>query len=497
MFKSQCPTNDQAPMSKRSQRKFWNLKFQIWDLRFGISLVIGTWTLGVLISATGVADEPTAFRFSKDIQTDSRTQEELVVVPFDSDVYEATHDNFSDLRVVDASGQAVPYLVQKATETKSQSYRRTWVARQVSLKPLEDDALEIRIKLEKDDAQPHGLRLITPLKNFEQRVRVFAANAAADQPLVPEALVFDYSKYMDVSHHEVRLPASNDREFRIVIDSVTSDQESQLLELTRRLRGGNEDDRTERTVIARRPFRIDRIEFWRDETQQTTQGDSRTDYAVKVAQITQDKVQKQTVIEITSRRDPLIAFRLKTSSRNFSRRASVLIPEKHGVQTDWREIGQTVVSQFEFRDVKQEHLELPFPEQRRAVYRIVLDNRDSPPLEIDGIDADGHVHQLVFLASPTSMYRLQYGADEIDSPQYDTAALQSALGRGFQPLTAKLGPQAASSAPVKKPVALKSVLNNPLVLGTAAAVLVAVLAWALFHAGRRIDQLPKDESPTP
>lgn len=462
-----------------------------------VGLLIGT---AVVHPASCRADDAVPFQFVKEIQTETRTREEMLVVPLDSDVYSATKHNFADLKVIDADGRAVPYLLKKGTETKPQTIRSTWTARDVSLKPLEGEGLEIRVRLDEKDAQPSGLRLVTPLKNFEQRVRVFGADADADpnangKLLVPDAVIFDYSQYMDVSQYDVRLPKSADREFRIVIDGLTSDQESQLLNLTRTLRGGKEETRTENTALQRRPFRIDRIEFWGEQTQQSVKKEVSTPYPAKKFAVSEDKKKQQTIIEVHTRREPLIEFRVQTSSRNYSRRAIVLVPETRGVKTDWHEIGQSNISRFEFRELSQEHREINFPESRYETFRIVIDNRDSPPLEITGIEAIGRVDEVAFLAAPAASYRLTYDADVKEPPQYDTAALNAAFLTGISPLVAKLGPQTATAAfGQQAPLGLRGVLNNPIFLGAIACVLVAVLGWGLFQAGRRIEQLPKDES---
>ncbi len=451
------------------------------------------WTLFGVVTAA-LADDDLSLRFSKEIQTEPRSQEELIAVPIDSDVYAATKNDFADLRIIDAQGQAVPFVLQKATETKPQIIRHSWKAAKVSLKPLQDEGLEILVQLDEKDEQPNGVRLITPLKNFEQRVRVFGKrNGEEEKPLVPEGVVFDYSQYMDVSQNEIRLPKSTDREFRIVIDGLTSDQESQLLDLARKLRSGKEEERTERTTIQRRPFRIDRIEFWSEETQRNTVRDKTANYPVKEFRVSEDKEQHQTVIEVHTRREPIVLFRVETAGRNFSRRAVVQVPETRGVKTDWREIGRATVSRFEFRDLRQEHLEIALPETRQETFRIRIDNRDSQPLEITGVEAEGHIDQVVFLAAANGSYRIRYAADESEVPQYDTAAIRAALGRGFAPLAAKLGPERASFSAEPPPVNLKKVLNNPFVLGGIVCLLVAVLAWGLFQASRRIEQIPKDD----
>ena len=74
-------------------------------------------------------------------------------------------------------------------------------------------------------------------------------------------MIFDYSQFMDVRNDSLELaPANTDgglvAHLRILIDDVTKEQQSQLLELTRRLHGEKETDRSERVTIVRQPFRM-------------------------------------------------------------------------------------------------------------------------------------------------------------------------------------------------------------------------------------------------
>src|SRR5437879_6372949 len=207
------------------------------------------------------AEQP--LRFYKDVDTDALKQEEILAPILDSEVYEGTREDFGDLRVLDKQGSEVPYMLEKLTETRTTSVRRTAPARQLSLRELPEGGLEIQLAQDAQVPLAEGINVITPLTNYQQRVQVWGSGDGQDwQPLVSDALIFDYSRYMDVGNHEVGLPGNRQRRFRIVIRDVTADQESQLLELTRRLRGGQETERIEKTTIQRRPFRIDRIEFW-------------------------------------------------------------------------------------------------------------------------------------------------------------------------------------------------------------------------------------------
>jgi len=454
-----------------------------------------------LLAAGGMAaDDAALLRWSKTIEIPQRAQEELVAVPLDSDVYAATGNNLADLRVFDAAGRAVPFLLRVQTETRPKTLRRTWTARDPALKPLDEGGLEIRISLNDDpaarDPQPTGLRIVTPLKNFEQRVRVFGIDAAGvEKPLVEDALIFDYSQYMDVGQLEISAATAEFRKFRLVVEAVTSNQESQLLELSRRLRAGREEERQERTVVQRRPFRIDRVEFLRDETRERFQSNKEQLYPVERFTVQNDDSKRQTIVEITTRREPLAGFRVETSSRNFSRRALVQVPRPQGVQTVWSEVGSATISRFEFRNLQKDELRIPITEQREEKYRVVIENRDSPPLEITGVSADGYRHELVFLAAANADYRLGYGAmsDEARPPDYDTAALSAALNSSITPVAATLGEQTAAAPESAVPFNLRRLLNNPILIGGVILVLVIALGWGLYHAGQRIEKLPPGE----
>src|SRR5262249_26261559 len=152
--------------------------------------------------------------------------------------------------------------------------------------------LEITVERDEDDKhpRPNGLSLITPLRNFEQRVRVYTSDDGKDwQPAGDEAVIFDYSRYMDVRSDSVPFPETARRHFRIVVDDVTAEQQSQLVALTRRLQGADETERTEQVVVDRRPFRIDRVEFWREAESDQATGDEKTSYPVSKHRVEQDR----------------------------------------------------------------------------------------------------------------------------------------------------------------------------------------------------------------
>ena len=446
-----------------------------------------------VITVPAIADEA-VLSFSRSVELPALTEESLIAIRLDSGVYAATQDDLNDVRLLDAREQPVPFLLRKRQTKRSRSERISWVAHNLSVQPLEQGGLEITIALDKDEPQPTGLRLISPLINFEQRVRVeTSADGAAWEPAGAEAVIFDYSRFMDVRSDGLAFAQTNRRHFRIMIDNVTSEQQSQLVELTRRLQGEKEVGRTERRLVDRRPFRIDRIEFFREVDRARAVGTEYSNYPVASFKVKESAVDKETIITVETRREPLTSFAIETSSRNFSRRVRVKVEDVDGVIRRWRSIGEKSLSRIDFASMYREELQISFPETRQKTYRIIIENRDSPVLKIDGVRAEGIVHEIVTLAQPAAVYALAYADEKAVAPHYDVAALQTLIDSGIKPLQVGLGSEQTIPASGKaRPASWDEFVNSPALLISLVVILVIALGWGLYLAARRVDSLPND-----
>jgi hypothetical protein len=215
-------------------------------------------------------------------------------------------------------------------------------------------------------------------------------------------------------------------------------------------------------------------------------------YATTGFRVENDVKEKLSRVEIESRREPLKSLSIATSSRNFSRRARVLVPVERGVRTDWVEVGVSTIVNIQFRAFHRAELQVDFPEQRQKRFRLEIENADNPPLDITGLDAAGAGYRLVFLRSVGRTYRLEYGSDSSQAPSYDTAAVLASLDRGYEPLSVKLGPEVPITG-YRGGGGLQAFLNSPGFLILAIVVMVLVLAWALFRAGKSIKKLPMED----
>ena len=443
--------------------------------------------------AAGAAEKPPRFQFRKTIELGQAPAEEIVAVPLDSDVYAATRDGYPDLRVRDDQGAFVPFVLEPIGKKQISNLREPCASKLQSLNVDEGKGLEIVVALDEKAPAAGGLTIHTPLANYEHRVRVFGSISGKDwAPLAADNVIFDYSRFMDIRNRDIALPANQFRQFKLVVEQELDDRESPLRELIRGQEDGKKTTRIEITKSLHTPFRIDRVELWRMvETEGRTENRTFA-YHPPAFRVVDDASAKLSRVEVESRREPLTRLSIATASKNFSRKARVLVPVERGIQTDWAEIGQGTLVNIQFRTFHRAELHVEFPEQRQARYRLEIANADNHPLELTAVEALGTGYHVVFLKSEGRSYGLEYGSETAPEPSYDTRAVLASLERGYTPVIASLGPQVPNPASGSERDFL-SVLNNPIFLIVVIIIMVAVLAWALFRAGTRLKNLPHEE----
>jgi hypothetical protein len=445
-----------------------------------------------IVSGSVAADDPLSQKLSKAIVIESSKAgpadtSELVAVPLDSQVYAAASADLSDLRIVSTDGKTLPFLLRPRQTTEPRITRTTWRSSDLAARPVGDGRFEFQVSLDTDDPQPTHLRVVTPLTNFEQQADIYSIDENGSEPeqLVEGALLFDYSAVADVRRDTIELPGNSARHFRIEIHAMAENVESPYLQLTRNLQGGEEISRQERTQIRQRPFRVDRIEWIREETHPRIKEIVKVDWPVTMAAPVLDEERQQTVIDISTQRQPISSFVVETSSSNFSRRVLIETPESGTAIPGWHQIGSGTIQRFSFRDLEEEQLEISFPETRSSAFRLIIENRDSPPLHVSSVTARGSVHEAVFLTERELTLSLLFEA-EVDAPDYDLAALQRLFNEGSEPVAAQLATQQLRLDAAPAGSSVRNILNNAFILGGLATILVVLLGAALYAAGKRI-----------
>ncbi|WP_347986577.1 DUF3999 family protein [Methylomonas sp. AM2-LC] len=429
-------------------------------------------------------------RFSRPVLLPDTTSQTLLAIILDEPIYAASQTDFADLRLLDQDQQETPYLLKKIATSKTVTQRLSSVIDSQSLQKSGENGIVVTLSLDKNAAFANGLTINTQQRNFDYSLQIMgSSDGNAWHVLVDKATIYDYSRYMAVSNRDISLPDNQDQFLKIIVAEATQSRNSQMLELTRTLQAGEEQQRQEKQQLQVEPLHIEGIEAWHNQASTQAEAAQAFPYSLSNFTISQNSEQKTSVIEIDSKRQPLTGFKLDINTANFSRHAEVQIAQP-GVQAPIQVIGTAQLQALHFQEINQLQTELTFPEQRQTHFRLVIHNQDNPALEISSISAIGHAYQLLFLPQAGKQYQLYYGAEKMTRPVYDTASIEELLERGYQTTSVSLGAETAL-IPSKQKLNMSSILESSWFLGGVIGLMVLVLMWSLFRIVKRLGNLPE------
>ncbi|MFM7037298.1 MAG: hypothetical protein ACKO2L_06200 [Planctomycetaceae bacterium] len=448
-------------------------------------------------SSTKTLPTVAQYRCQRPLTTEPTDQPSLASLRIDAAIWEQTREGLPDLLLSDEAGQPVAFLVRPVQQTEQVRSVRRWMAENPELRPRADGSMEIAVNLKDGDPQPEGLALFTPLTNFELRLRVYAGTDTTGQLLVEDAVLYDYSQFMNVRRTDVKFNSGSSRSFCIVIDQEVPATESTLKELTRTFAGGSETQRTESVVQQRRPIRIDGLEYFTESAVLEQAVQALDSWAVAGPEIQFNAETRDTFVSFTAGRRPLSQITLQTSSRNFSRTAHLeyLVP---GKPDRWQTHHSGELRQIQIGRVQETQLTLVFPVERREQWRLRIENNGTASLQGLGLQLTGPASELVWLAEPDRRTLLLYGDDRATAARNDVVILEEALAKGEKPRAATAGPVAFRTvvAPAE-PINSRDIINQPSLLIGLAILLTAAMGWGLYSAALRLKDLPDDPSRTP
>ena len=420
--------------------------------------------------------------------------EGLGVIQLDRDIFSRTEDHFRDLRLVqetDGVAQEVPFVVERVPDVRPGSSAAKIPSKVISFDQLENGDVEIRVRLEKEKGEAAMMELKTPLRNFEKSVSVGSIGESGEvTELVAEKLIFDYESFLDFRRTTIVLPENPGRDFLVRISKATDKQRSTVKQLTRTISPGVGTTIQQTETTETRRFRIDELSFYTAKIPREDVYSIRTENFT-IVEVSEDE--KQTEILFQGDRAPVDSLIFQTSDRNFKRRVEIQVPVDQE-EDRWRTIHTGSIYRYDLGEIEDENLMLSFSEERSDLFRVLLHNRDSPPITIEEISGVGEIYELRFIveqreaAVSRASYHLLFGGGErVEQPDYDVAAIVAANSMKIGRFEFKLGPVEKNShfklPPIKGPG-----LNQPWILWIAIGVAVVGLLMVLLKTAKHIDQ---------
>lgn len=309
----------------------------------------------------------------------------LMRVELAPETLDAARSGLEDLRLLDAAGNEVPYLVERPVPRSgstlySKNFRCiTDVENQVTTVFIETGTLEPLV----------GVSLLTPSNTYLKPVRVEGSNDEESwQELAAGQLIFEQPG--GAENRQVNFEKSMWRFLRITVD-----------------------DRRSQPV----PFTGVRLH---------TPGTSAPEKSVGVAIKSRDENSRITrmALDLGAANVPIASLRIETPEPLFTRAVTVAVPEVTEEGICERTIADGVVYRIGIDGRNEARLDIPLEKQVRSRELILLiHNEDSPPLAISSVSADHRVTRLVFFAREPGRYLLLTGNGHCAAPRYDLAGL--------------------------------------------------------------------------
>lgn len=333
--------------------------------------------LAVVITSPLRALDPVEWKFRQPVKVDAPG---IVAIALPPATLDAARADWGDLRVVDAQGQEIAFVVQRGARSIVRS-----VAVDSFRSRLTDTATELLIAC--GEARIEELSLATPAPEFVKRARVETSADGEKWQVVDEGVPL--FRQRGAQQLSVRVPGPH---VRITID----DTRSRPVPFTGARFTTGRDISTERPALE---ARIARREEFAGETVLT--------------------------LELAAAHVPLDTLTVTTPERLFTRRVTVGVRELRDEAAVERTMsGGTIYNVALEGDLRSDHRSVPLgfdaPSRELLVH---IANDDSPPLAVSAIQISRFEARLYFDAASAGEYALLVGHPHVAAPRYDVTRL--------------------------------------------------------------------------
>jgi hypothetical protein len=377
----------------------------------------------------------------------------LVGVRLDRHVYEGARSDLGDLRLLDRTGDDVPYVLDRGRGPRRPEVRPRMRNRGHGAEGSASVILDFGERVEKD-------RLVLRLTglNFRRHVTIEGSDDGETwTTLVDDAWVFAVPGSEPARYEGVTLPDNDFPLLRVTV-APTSRERMPIEILQAWLPADGTGPRHEETL----PVGWSRAAEARPgETWLTLDlGARHQPFEAVVLAVEDERFFREVRSEV--RRDT------ETSSSDMPASPPV-----------WDSLGADAIYRFEDGGAVREKLRVEARGRARAL-RVRVLNGDDRPLVYEGVEVRVPVERLLFHAREGEEYRLSYGAPDREAPQYD-------LARTLDP--AMKAPRAALGPPVRLGVeadVLPWTERHPVLLWVGLLLVVAALGSVTWRAIRSV-----------
>ena len=330
------------------------------------------------------------WKFLKPVNTIIPADGGYIRIPLDPETYDHSQISLMDLRLVDDQQNETPYaLYEHLARTEEEAYSPQFY--NLSVRP---DAYSI-FTLDLGKEVPNNkLNIKTGSKDFKRRVEISGSQDGRNWLVIKkDAYIFDFRGDENVQLTTVQYPENH---YRFLQVKVWNGKDPPL-----ELQGA-----TVYLLKVSQPKRIPR--------------------ASQLISREEDVKSKTTVclFDLKYQNIPFDLLQVETPEENFSRLLEIWVSQDG---KDWQRKLQSEFYRFRVSRFSSEKKTFTFPEARRRYMKVVIFNRDDPPLRLTSFEIQGVEKDVIFQPRSGRQYWLYYGNPQGAAPQYDLARLSAHL----------------------------------------------------------------------
>lgn len=402
---------------------------------------------------------PEKWQFFKDIaieatEDDVVSPNQLVKVTLDQDVFNGSEESLRDLRVVNNSGEEVPYKI--IVERGNFSERNIYPVKILnnSFVPGQDNLFVVDFG--QGGFLNSSLRILTASENFRRQVEVSGSNDMQDwRVLKTDGYIYDYTDKQGNFKAQSATINYPENAYRYLQVRIFLGGEAPL-----KVTGAQVSKITNNVAVATKFSPI-------YQTQQNTER--------KVTEV---------VIDLEKKGRPTNNILVDSPAKNFNREVAIYESDD---KNNWRVLGQDYIFNYDTPKFKGASLSVKYPESNSRYLKLDIYNGDNQPIVISGLSIESVLRDVVFQYVPGINYRLYYGNDKAKFPEYDLNSFFAYLNTENY-ATGKLAANEQANSLFKAEVQPLPPLSErmPYLLPASLIIVVLVLGYFVFSFVKQV-----------